>query len=173
MKSLGRRPEGARLERLKASPRFDGERFRNLHPIPPGLRDPNASLSISDFLCGGEHRVPKGPLPALDPIAAWRTAPASRLRATWLGHSTVLLEFGARRVLTDPVWGSRASPLRIAGPRRFQPVPVALRAMPPLDVPFVTSLGVGAHLEAWGVRPGRITSSTGGNRTRCRAPESP
>ena len=25
-----------------------------------------------------------------------------------------------------------------------------------LDVPFVTSLGVGAHLEAWGVRPERI-----------------
>ena len=84
------------------------------------------------------------------------------------------------RVLTDPVWGPRASPSRFAGPRRFQPVPVPLRAMPPVDlvvvshdhydhldyptirelakrdVPFVTSLGVGAHLEAWGVRPERI-----------------
>src|SRR3989449_9626147 len=62
----------------------------------------------------------------------------------------------------------------------FQPVPVPLRAMPPVDlvivshdhydhldyptiheiakgdVPFVTSLGVGAHLEYWGVRPERI-----------------
>ena len=25
-----------------------------------------------------------------------------------------------------------------------------------LDVPFITSLGVGAHLEAWGIAPERI-----------------
>jgi L-ascorbate metabolism protein UlaG (beta-lactamase superfamily) len=103
------------------------------------------------------------------------------LRATWLGHSTVLVEIDGLRVLTDPVWGPRASPSRLVGPKRFQPVPVALRALPPIDlvvishdhydhldyptilelarlqVPFVTSLGVGAHLEAWGVAPGRIT----------------
>jgi L-ascorbate metabolism protein UlaG (beta-lactamase superfamily) len=66
------------------------------------------------------------------------------------------------------------------GPKRFQPVPVALRQLPAIDlvivshdhydhldyptihelarrdVPFVTSLGVGAHLEAWGVRAERI-----------------
>ena len=53
-------------------------------------------------------------------------APASGLRATWLGHSTVLLEIDGVRVLTDPVWGTRASPLRLAGPKRFQPVPVPL-----------------------------------------------
>jgi L-ascorbate metabolism protein UlaG (beta-lactamase superfamily) len=69
----------------------------------------------------------------------------------------------------------------IAGPKRFQPMPVTLAELPKLDlvlvshdhydhldyptilelahseVPFVTSLGVGAHLEAWGVAPERIT----------------
>jgi L-ascorbate metabolism protein UlaG (beta-lactamase superfamily) len=181
MKSLGRRSEGARLDRIKSSPRWAGDRFRNLHPITPGLRDPNASMpSLSDFLCGGERRVPRGPLPAMNPLDSWGRPPASGLRVTWLGHSTVLIEIDGLRVLTDPVWGPRASPSRLAGPKRFQPVPVALHAMPPLDVvivshdhydhldyptirelakldvPFVTSLGVGAHLEAWGVRPERI-----------------
>ncbi|HEU4779500.1 MAG TPA: MBL fold metallo-hydrolase, partial [Steroidobacteraceae bacterium] len=66
------------------------------------------------------------------------------------------------------------------GPKRFQPVPVALRELPPLDavivshdhydhldyttmrllrkasVPIITSLGVGAHLEAFGIAPERI-----------------
>lgn len=136
--------------------------------------------SLSDFLCGGERRVPNGPLPSLNPLEFWRNNPATGLRATWLGHSTVLLEIGGLRVLTDPVWGLRASPSSLAGPKRFQPVPVALRAMPPIDlvivshdhydhldyptirdlarrnVPFVTSLGVGAHLEAWGVNPALI-----------------
>ena len=44
MKSLGKKPEGARLERIKASPLWAGERFRNVHPVIPGLRDPNASM---------------------------------------------------------------------------------------------------------------------------------
>ena len=32
-----------------------------------------------------------------------------------------------------------------------------IRALAKADVPFVTSLGVGAHLEAWGIAPARIT----------------
>ena len=182
MKSLGKKPEGLRLERMKGSKLWAGEAFRNIHPIQPGLRDPAAPrVTITEFLCGGERRVPGAPLPSLDPLAAWAKPPDTGLRATWLGHSTVLIEIDGLRVLTDPVWGPRASPSRLAGPKRFQPVPVALRAMPPIDlvlvshdhydhldyptirelakmqVPFVTSLGVGAHLEAWGVAPERIT----------------
>jgi L-ascorbate metabolism protein UlaG (beta-lactamase superfamily) len=167
---------------MKASPRWAGEGFRNVHPIMPGLRDPDVPMpTLTEFLCGGERRVPQRPLPSTSPLEAWRRKPGGGLRATWLGHSTVLIEIDGLRVLTDPVWGPRASPSRLAGPRRFQPVPVALGALPPIDlviishdhydhldyptirelarrdVPFVTSLGVGAHLEAWGVPPGRIT----------------
>jgi len=182
MKSLGARAEGLRLERMAASPRWAGNGFRNVAPIRPGLRDPAAKFpSLADFLCGGERRVPTSPLPAADPRAAWLRPPDTGLRATWLGHSTVLVEIGGARILTDPVWGQRASPSQLAGPRRFQPVPVALKALPPIDavlvshdhydhlchptiralaktsVPFITSLGVGAHLQAWGVEPQRIT----------------
>lgn len=178
MKTFGDKAHGARLERMQASPRWTGNGFRNLHPVIAGLRDPNASMpSISDFIWGGERRVPTRPLPAADPLGIWKRAPQSGLRATWLGHSTVLLEIDGLRVLTDPVWGSRASPFPMLGPKRFQPVPVALRSLPPLDlivvshdhydhldyptirelakrhVPFVTSLGVGAYLQAWGVLP--------------------
>jgi len=181
MRSLGRRPAGARLERIKTSPRWAGDRFRNVEPILPGLRDANVSMpTLGEFLCGGERRVPRGPLPSMNPLETWVKPPASGLRATWLGHSTVLIEVDGLRLLTDPIWGPRASPSRYAGPKRYQPVPVRLRKMPPVDlvivshdhydhldyptirelakleVPFVTSLGVGAHLEAWGVPPERI-----------------
>jgi len=182
MKSVGRKPQGLRLERIEASPRWNGAAFRNVHPILPNLRDPQAKFpSLGDFLCGGERRLPAGPLPAVDPKPAWTKPPASRLRATWLGHSTVLIEIDGLRVLTDPVWGLRASPSQLIGPKRFQPVPISLRELPPLDLvvishdhydhldyatirelarlelPFVTSLGVGSHLEAWGVPAQRIT----------------
>ena len=181
MKSLGKRAAGERLERMRDSPRWVGETFANIHPILPHLRDPQAAPpTLSEFLGGGSRRVPVGPLPAQNPLEAWRKPPGSGLRATWLGHSTVLIEIDGFRVLTDPVWGKRASPSTLIGPKRFQPVPVALKAMPPVDVvvishdhydhldyptiralaksnvPFVTSLGVGAHLQAWGVSAERI-----------------
>jgi L-ascorbate metabolism protein UlaG (beta-lactamase superfamily) len=182
MKSLGQRAQGLRLERMRANPMWTGESFRNLYPVRPGLRDTSAPRpTLTEFLCGGEGRTPAGPLPAMDPREAWRRAPGSGLRATWLGHSTVLLEVDGVRLLTDPVWGARASPSQLVGPKRFQPVPVSLRALPRVDavllshdhydhlcyptvralaktgVPFITSLGVGAHLEAFGVPPERIT----------------
>lgn len=182
MNSLGKRAEGLRLERIKSSLLWAGEAFRNIHPIARGLQDASAPRpTLTEFLCGGNRRVPRGPLPAIDPRDAWGRKPETGLRATWLGHSTVLIEIDGWRVLTDPVWGPRASPTRLAGPKRFQPVPVRLSALPPIDlvvishdhydhldyptiralaksgVPFVTSLGVGAHLEAWGVAPHRIT----------------
>ena len=182
MRSLGRKASGLRVERMRASPRWSGEGFRNLHPILAGLRDPNVAMpTLSDFMCGGNRRVPLRPLPSLNPLDAWSRKSNSGLRATWLGHSTVLIEIEGVRILTDPVWGPRASPTRLAGPKRFQPVPVGLRELPPLDlvlvshdhydhldystirelarshVPFVTSLGVGAHLEAFGIAPERIT----------------
>jgi L-ascorbate metabolism protein UlaG (beta-lactamase superfamily) len=178
MKSIGKRAEGARLERMQASERWTGSGFRNAEPLGPGRKEPDAQMpSISDFLCGGERRVPAAPLPALDPRETWQRPAESGLRATWLGHSTVLIEIDGFRLLTDPVWGPRASPTRLAGPKRFQPVPVPLKKMPKIDlvllshdhydhldyptvhelakmrVPFVTSLGVGAHLEHFGVAP--------------------
>src|SRR5262245_41309527 len=181
MSIFGRKPGGTRLERMRASPRYVDGAFRNLVPIPPGLRR-GAMPGLGEFLCGGERRTPPAALPSRDPRPAWAARPDTGLRATWLGHSTVLVEIDGLRVLTDPVWGERASPMAFAGPRRFQPVPVPIASLPPLDaviishdhydhldhpsilelaardVPFYTSRGVGAHLEAWGVPPERIVA---------------
>ncbi len=171
----------------RGSPRWDGEGLRNVQPILPGLRDPHASMpSLSEFLLRtGVRRVPVRPLPAVSPLEVWRYKPGSGLRAAWLGHSTVLIEIDGVRVLTDPVWGLCASALTLAGPKRLQSVPVALGAMPPVDlvvishdrydhlddptiralarsaVSIVTSPGGGAHLQAWGAPPQRIAELDG------------
>ncbi|MEJ7731583.1 MAG: MBL fold metallo-hydrolase [Polyangiaceae bacterium] len=111
------------------------------------------------------------------------TAPATGLRITWLGHSTTLVEIDGKRVLTDPMWSDRAGPLTWIGPRRWYPPPIALADLPHIDAvvishdhydhlddrtltamkdwdtTFVVPLGIGAHLEYWGVPPGRIAES--------------
>jgi L-ascorbate metabolism protein UlaG (beta-lactamase superfamily) len=189
MSTFGRKPGGARLERIKASPRYRDGAFFNSQPVAPGLKQGKVP-AITEFLCGGDRRTPEAALPAHDPRPAWARPPGTGLRATWLGHSTVLLEIDGLRVLTDPVWGERASPVSFAGPKRFAPVPVPIAALPPLDavvishdhydhldhpsilelarldVPFYTSLGVGAHLEAWGVPAERITELDWWERAR-------
>ncbi len=178
--AFGSRAAGLRLERMRASRQWNGEGFRNTSAVSPGLRPGTTWSTIGEYLAGGQRRSPPAPLPSVSPLEAWSRKPETGLRATWLGHSSVLLEIDGVRLLTDPVWGPRASPFSFSGPKRFQPAPVPLSALPPLDavvishdhydhldyptiielagsdVPFYTSLGVGAHLESWGIAPERI-----------------
>ena len=56
---------------------------------------------MSEFICGGERRTPLHPLPSMKPLDTWLRPPSSGLRATWLGHSTVLIEIEGLRVLTN------------------------------------------------------------------------
>jgi len=165
---------------MQGSPRFFDGFFRNTSGVGLSLKKGATVPMMREFLFGGRRRVPIAPLPSVSPLDAWTKPAETGLRATWLGHSTLLLEIDGVRVLTDPVWSRRVSPSRFVGPKRFQPVPVPISQLPRLDavlishdhydhldypsivelirhdVPFYTSLGVGAHLEAWGVPPERI-----------------
>jgi N-acyl-phosphatidylethanolamine-hydrolysing phospholipase D len=60
------------------------------------------------------------------------------LSATWVGHSTVLLQLGAINILTDPMWSDRASPVSFAGPRRLVQPAFALEALPAIDVILIS-----------------------------------
>ena len=178
MELVCRKPMGERLARMQASPQFRQGRFFNTYN--PETPNQGPMPTLMQFMMGGEGRKPKGRLPVLDPRHNWTKAPASGLRVTWLGHSSTLVEIDGHRILTDPVWGSRVSPIPGIGPKRFQPPPVKLADLPKLDAVllshdhydhldypsvralakmgarFVTSLGVGLHLEAWGIPPEHI-----------------
>src|SRR5258708_24477084 len=119
--SFGARASGLRLERMKSSPRYAEGTFQNTTPVAPGLKKGTVAPTISEFLCGGQRRTPPGPLPSTSPLPYWSRPPETGLRATWLGHSTVLLEIDGLRLLTDPVWGERASPVTFPAPKRFHP----------------------------------------------------
>jgi L-ascorbate metabolism protein UlaG (beta-lactamase superfamily) len=190
LSAFGGRLEGARLERARRSPHFVDGRFVN--PIPTHKLAPGAFWEmVRHQLFGGEARSPRSPIPIVQPEPGiFAALPASGLRVTWLGHSTTLVEIDGYRVLTDPVWSERCSPSTLIGPKRFHPPPLALRDLPPIDVAvishdhfdhldmatvkalaargtrFAVPLGVGAHLEAFGIGSDRFVELDWGESTQ-------
>jgi L-ascorbate metabolism protein UlaG (beta-lactamase superfamily) len=131
------------------------------------------------------EREPKLPLgPFRTDVRVFRQPPASGLRVTWFGHSSMLLEIDGLRILIDPVWEERASPAQWFGPQRFFAPTMPLERMPELDAVlishdhydhlgaltvgrlarmnltsralWITSAGVGKTLRRFGVPEGRI-----------------
>jgi L-ascorbate metabolism protein UlaG (beta-lactamase superfamily) len=176
--AIGNIPEGERLARVEKSPQWAGDHFRDVMP----KNEPDLWPVFKDWLADDNaYKVPTDGLPVVDRKAAdFTELPEKGLRVTWLGHSTLLVEIDGYRVLIDPVWGERASPVSWAGPKRFHRPPLALADLPKLDavvlshdhydhldyptilelaksdVKFIMPIGVGSHLEYWGVPAKRI-----------------
>ena len=98
---------------------------------------PRALLRMIRERGSAEKRAPtppRGSFPTTVPVIARPRADASTYTATWIGHSTVLLQMGGVNVLTDPVFSERAFPVQWAGPRRVMPPGMSLDELPPIDV---------------------------------------
>ena len=178
---FGAEPKGELAARIERSPHHADGVFHNLEPthkVEPGAWP---SMLWRQFF-GDEQRIPPHPIAIVRRTRAdYAQPPATGLRATWLGHATVLLELDGQRVLVDPIFSARCSPFSFAGPERFFPPPITLSQLPHidavaishdhydhLDMPsvvalaragahFFVPLGIGAHLERWGVPRPQIT----------------
>ncbi|ORM65387.1 MBL fold metallo-hydrolase [Pantoea rodasii] len=168
------------LKGYPQSPQFDGKRFANVAP--------RQSLKVSDYVKmfwdlafnKPKESVPAQTLPVLN-ITAQTLADAADNSVFRLGHSSLLLKLQGKYWLTDPVFTLRASPFQWLGPKRFQPAPIELDALPPIEGIilshdhydhldyqtimqlkdrvryFLTPLGVGDLLVKWGVAQEKIT----------------
>lgn len=67
------------------------------------------------------------------------TRETPKLRATWLGHACYYVEFpGGLRVLFDPVFEPRCSPLSWLGPKRYTEVPCQIAEIPFIDAVVIS-----------------------------------
>ena len=174
--AFGHRSDGERQQRLARSSHWRSGHVVNPQPLRNSLWG-----SLKGAWKTSPDVAPLRPVPVatLSP-AELQVPPQVGVRVTWLGHSTTLVEIDGQRVLTDPIWSERASPLGWIGPRRFFPPPIALSALPHIDAvvishdhydhldygtivamkgwdtTFVVPLGVGAHLAYWGIPAARI-----------------
>ena len=111
-----------------------GSVFRNLDPAYQ--RTPLATRFFS-ALFDGAWLFPGRLVPlALEPYHPG--APAAAI-ATWIGHSTVLVQLDGAAFLTDPTWAERSGPFsgRI-GVRRYTPPGVAFDALPRIDFVLIS-----------------------------------
>jgi L-ascorbate metabolism protein UlaG (beta-lactamase superfamily) len=62
----------------------------------------------------------------------------SEATVTWIGHSTVLVQWGGLNILTDPQFSERASPFSFLGPRRYLPPVPRLEQLPHIDAVLIS-----------------------------------
>jgi L-ascorbate metabolism protein UlaG (beta-lactamase superfamily) len=178
--AMGGRVAGARAERVQRSAQFRGGAFQNPVTTHTTVGVPDRAF-LRELIFGDGTRRPSAPIPVVRAEPADPAASAGRLSIIWYGHASALVEIDGRRVLIDPIWSDRCSPSGLVGPRRLHPPPVALDQLPPVDAilishdhydhldlatvrtlcrtqsaPFLMPLGVGAHLDRWGVPADRI-----------------
>ena len=108
--SVGKLPNRDEREALAGRlKRYDSGQFHNENEV---------STMSGEVCYAGERKTPKTMLPAETP--AFLTDPqADDLTFTWFGHSSFLLQMGRAKILADPIFSDRSSPVSFAGPKRF------------------------------------------------------
>jgi L-ascorbate metabolism protein UlaG (beta-lactamase superfamily) len=178
---IGSNSTGERLSRIQALPNYRDGKLNNL--VETNMDMPFGTMLgvMWEFIKGAPGREPKDIIPNLPfDRAAWDALPDSGFSFAWFGHSSLLLKVDTVTFLIDPVFGERASTFSFAGPKRFDYTKhMRVELLPKVDVvllshdhydhlchetmvqlrdkKFVTALGVGAHLEHWGIPAASIT----------------
>lgn len=172
---FGRQPKGERLERIKKSPNFENGSFQNKH-VTPSLTEGVTYSEVMRTMLFGD----KKPLKPMGAIPSVKTDLFKLDRAqntlVWFGHSSYFMQIDGKSILVDPVLSGAASPVAFTtrafnGSDTYKPEDI-----PEIDYLFIThdhwdhldystilklkpkikqvicALGVGEHLEYWGIK---------------------
>jgi L-ascorbate metabolism protein UlaG (beta-lactamase superfamily) len=117
------------------SDHFDGERFFDPDGVPPrSLRE------VLRWQFGSDRK--RVPWPEWAPSPHADTPPArvagDKVRLSFVGHASWLIQTSGLNILIDPVWSVRASPLSWAGPKRHNDPGIAFDALPKVDIALVS-----------------------------------
>jgi len=185
-RGMGQGATGERLQRMQRSAQWKDGAFENPQPLQNDFWGMLGGMFHASAHTSPEHGLDVAPIHP----DVFATPPPSGLRVTWFGHASTLVEIDGVRVLTDPVWSERTSPVTWAGPQRWFAPPIAIADLPVIDAvvishdhydhldmqtllalhqkgtTFVVPLGVGAHLEYWGIPVSRIVELDWWERTQ-------
>ncbi len=171
-----------RKERYSQSANYQNGLFKNLGNITMHNNISDYPGLILKYFSKQPDVFPSGTLP-LDKIDSLSIVNYNhdKTRIIWFGHSTVLIQVGGKNLLIDPMFGQVAAPHPWLGAPRFnKELPIEIEQLPQIDAvifshdhydhldygsliklkdkvkAFYTPLGVGAHLESWGIAKSQI-----------------
>lgn len=117
---------------------FDGARFFNPDGEDTGV--PVAGGSRFGFILRQFRDAARPPWPdrvAVTPAKVPQRVAGPAMRATWIGHATLLVQTQGLNILTDPIWSDTAGPFGI-GPRRVAAPGIGFDDLPPIDLVLVS-----------------------------------
>ncbi|WP_127533810.1 MBL fold metallo-hydrolase [Paenibacillus kobensis] len=178
--AFGRKARKEQVSRNLKSANYTKGIFVNLIPTSLSMNVRDWAPLLKQYMKGNPRKKPDQPLPMAD-FDVQKIRTGGQPAVTWFGHSAALLELDGKALLLDPMFGSAPSPFPAIGGKRYSgTLPFQIEKLPEIDAvilshdhydhldygtikklkgkvkQFIVPLGVGSHLERWGVEPGRI-----------------
>jgi len=176
---LGAKSTGDRKQKIADAPNFSDGVFQNQQPTTVQSEDMSMLKAMKAWLKKDPSR---SPIDTIETFSVHCPATEHDVHYSWLGHSSIFLDIHGTAILVDPVFSTSASPFQWMGPKRYQyTILYKKETLPKIDLIVITHdhydhldyesilaykntvqhyfvpLGVGAHLERWGVDPTKIT----------------
>jgi L-ascorbate metabolism protein UlaG (beta-lactamase superfamily) len=178
---FGRKASKEKMSKFEQSENFSKKRkFVNLIPTVMDNSPKDMLSMIIDFIKGNPKGKPEKSIP-MEKLTISNLPSDKQPKITWFGHSAFMLELDGKRLLLDPMFGRAPTPFPIFGVKRYsKELPFKIEDLPPIDIviishdhydhldygsikkikekvkQFIVPLGVGSHLEKWGVKPSTI-----------------
>ena len=128
------------ISRMKTYSGPVSDHFDGLHFLDPDGSPPKSLLELLRWQFGSGRQRASWPDWVPSPYAD--TPPAKvtgdKVRLSFVGHASWLIQASGVNLLIDPVWSMRASPFTFAGPKRRNDPGIAFDALPKIDVVLVS-----------------------------------
>src|SRR5580704_12542805 len=111
---------------------FDGERFFNPRDGMPDM--PHGGGSVLKWLLTRRPASWRKWIDAPPGATPPERVNDGKIRATFIGHSTLLIQLEGLNILCDPIWSHRASPLSWIGPPRHRAPGIDFDQLPTIDL---------------------------------------
>lgn len=178
---FGEDPSDEQKEEFEKLAHYSDGKFQNLMETNMDMDMGKAIKMLPEFFKNDPSRIPDFEIPVVkvDSIDLAKSNIPTRL--IWFGHSAFLLQIDGKNILLDPMFGEVPAPHPLLAKKRFsKELPIEIEKLPEIDLiifshdhydhldyesvlklmektkSFYVPLGVGSHLDYWGVEPEKI-----------------
>ena len=179
LKTFGKAPSGNRLQRIHNSPNYKDGSFKNIEPTEAILKGASMRKIMVDFFFSKvKDLYPPAPIQSVK--TDLNTLSDEKSSLVWFGHSSYYINHKGFKILVDPVFSGHASPFS-SMVKAFDGADIyKAEDIPQIDIllithdhydhldyetilklkgkfkKVITALGVGSHLEYWGIEENKI-----------------